>query len=480
MNGTKNKEIIEIALEDIIPNRFQPRLTFDVDALNDLARSIKEHGIIQPLVVRRVQNKFEIIAGERRYKAAGMVGMKTVPCIIMDLSDGESAEVAIVENIQRKEMTPLEEAKSFKKLLEKGYLTQEDLAKKMGKSQSSIANKLRLLNLDELVQDAILNNKISERHARSLLRVSNKLDQRNLLNEIIQNRLTVKQTDDFINEKFGNTQPQSDAQQYVEKNNVNDKKVNNISLPEIKIPTYENIEGGNPQLKILNALGNDTSNSDFHYSEENKSVDLPDESTNPALNIFRYGENKMDNEYKSDKQEEKVEQSISNQRLLDPSELDYNNRNTKENNSEQKVVEDKEDKLLNLSSLESASDFYKDSNEVKSVDNYSELNNISNIKDNSKNISQQEVQNGNVEDLLVSESEERENKYLIGIKKEDNLKKENNNLNFIDIEESQPKYKMARDKINKELESMQTDGLKIYKEESDFGSTIQIIIRIEK
>ena len=203
MNQNNNREVVEISVEDIIPNRFQPRLTFDPEALNDLASSIKEHGIIQPLVVRRLQDKFEIIAGERRFKAASLIGLKTVPCIIMNLNDNESAEVAIIENIQRKEMTPLEEAKSFKKLLDKGYLTQEELAKRMGKSQSAISNKLRLLNLDEVVQEAILNGKISERHARSLLRVDNKDEQRKILAEIIEKRLTVKQTDELIKEKFG-------------------------------------------------------------------------------------------------------------------------------------------------------------------------------------------------------------------------------------------------------------------------------------
>ena len=201
MNNESNREILEIRVEDIIPNRFQPRLTFDMEALNELANSIKEHGIIQPLVVRRLQDKYEIIAGERRYKAATLIGLSKVPCIVMNLNDNESAEVAVIENIQRKEMTPLEEAKSFKKILDKGYLTQEDLAKRMGKSQSSIANKLRLLNLDEMVQDAILNNKISERHARSILKVENKEDQRKILSEIIEKRLTVRQTDDLIKER---------------------------------------------------------------------------------------------------------------------------------------------------------------------------------------------------------------------------------------------------------------------------------------
>ena len=200
MINTLDKEVIEVALDDIIPNRFQPRLAFDEGALNELAKSIKEHGIIQPLVLRRIGNKYEIIAGERRYKAAYIAGLHKVPAVTIDLNDNESAEVAIVENIQRKDLSPIEEAKSYKKLLERGYLTQEQLATRMGKTQATISNKLRLLNLSPKVQDALLNNKISERHARSLLRIDDKTKQEELLDTIIENRINVKDTDDMINE----------------------------------------------------------------------------------------------------------------------------------------------------------------------------------------------------------------------------------------------------------------------------------------
>ena len=192
------KEIIEVSLDDIIPNRFQPRLSFDEDELNELAKSIRQHGIIQPLVLRKVGNKYEIIAGERRYKASFIAGLTKVPAIIIDLNDNESAEVAIVENIQRKNLSALEEAKSYKKLLDRGYLTQEELAVRMGKTQGSISNKLRLLNLSDEVQDALLNNKISERHARSLLKIDNKEDQVDLLRTIIRERLNVRDTDRLI------------------------------------------------------------------------------------------------------------------------------------------------------------------------------------------------------------------------------------------------------------------------------------------
>lgn len=198
----REREIIEVSLDDIIPNRFQPRLSFDEQGLNELAESIRQHGIIQPLVLRKIGDKYEIIAGERRYKASYIAGLTKVPAVIIDLNDNESAEVAIVENIQRKDLSPIEEAKSYKKLLDRGYLTQDQLASRMGKNQSTVSNKLRLLNLDEKVQDALLNNKISERHARSLLKLDNKEEQKEVLDEIIEKRLNVRDTEDLINRKL--------------------------------------------------------------------------------------------------------------------------------------------------------------------------------------------------------------------------------------------------------------------------------------
>ena len=268
-----NKEIMNIKVESIFPNTYQPRKFFNEEALNELSQSIIEHGIIQPLVVRRIQDKFEIIAGERRYKAATLVGMKKVPCIVMNLNDNESAEVAVIENIQRKEMTSLEEAKSFKKILDKGYLTQDELAKRMGKSQSSIANKLRLLNLDELVQDAILNGKISERHARSILKLDNKEDQRKVLSEIIEKRLTVRQTDDLIRDKYGKD------------TNMQIKQPEYLSTPEINIPVNNIINDINPQANLINNLGKFTQPQEIK-PQEPQQMNRP--TPNSSLDIFRY------------------------------------------------------------------------------------------------------------------------------------------------------------------------------------------------
>jgi ParB family chromosome partitioning protein len=193
-------QIQMINVGSIIPNRFQPRQEFDQEALNELASSIRIHGIVQPLVVRRVQDKFEIIAGERRYKAAISLGLTAVPCIICALEDNEVAEVAVVENIHRRDLSPIEEAKGYKNILDKKYLTQDQLAERMGIKPTTLSDKLSLLTLDESVQSALQKNQISERHARTLLKLTDKMKQVDLLNEIITNRLTVKQVEDKINQ----------------------------------------------------------------------------------------------------------------------------------------------------------------------------------------------------------------------------------------------------------------------------------------
>jgi len=202
-----NKEVVMVRVSDIIPNRFQPRLTFDEEALNELANSIKEHGIIQPLILRDLGSKYEIIAGERRYKASQLAGLTEVPAIIGSMDDQTSAELALIENIQRKDLTAIEEAKSYKIILDMGRFTQDELAKRMGKSQSTIANKMRLLSLTNEVQVALMNNLISERHARCLLQIRDEEKQKEVLNKIITERMNVRDTDDYIKNMLGISKP---------------------------------------------------------------------------------------------------------------------------------------------------------------------------------------------------------------------------------------------------------------------------------
>ena len=201
-----DNEVKYLYLDDIIPNRFQPRENFDEQALKELAVSIKEHGVIQPIVVRQIGEKYEIIAGERRYKASTMAGLTKIPAIIRNLDDKESSKVALIENLQRRDLTPIEEARTYQKILELDALTQEELARTMGKSQSAVANKLRLLSLTEEVQDALLHEQISERHARSLLNITDPQKQIDMLNKVISSRMTVRELDEEIKNMNNNNQ----------------------------------------------------------------------------------------------------------------------------------------------------------------------------------------------------------------------------------------------------------------------------------
>ncbi|WP_338450422.1 nucleoid occlusion protein [Niallia oryzisoli] len=195
----KNEEIKKIPIDQIVPNRFQPRTIFDDEKIEELSRTIHTHGIIQPIVVREFgRDSYEIIAGERRWRAMKKLGWDLVPAIIKNFNDTETASVALIENLQREELSPIEEAIAYGKLLELHQLTQEALAQRLGKGQSTVANKLRLLKLPQEVQDALLNKTITERHARSLIPLKNPEKQVKLLEEIIEKNLNVKQTEDRV------------------------------------------------------------------------------------------------------------------------------------------------------------------------------------------------------------------------------------------------------------------------------------------
>lgn len=248
------KIVVELELDDILPNRFQPRFKFPEQAITELAESIKEHGVIQPILVRRLGDKYEIIAGERRYKASLLAGKRTIPAIIAELNDKDSAEVALIENVQRQDLTPIEEAVSYRKILDMGYLTQEQLAVKLGKKQSTISNKLRLLNLDDEVQEALLDEKISERHARSLLKIDSKQKQREILQRIISERLTVKKTDELIEQVLsGKTNEDSKT---VEPEIPSIFMSNSVQVEEPAIQSSSAIEFINPNDQVVNSFNN--------------------------------------------------------------------------------------------------------------------------------------------------------------------------------------------------------------------------------
>ncbi|SDI58024.1 nucleoid occlusion protein [Alteribacillus bidgolensis] len=200
------EEVKYLPVDNIIANPFQPRTIFQEEKIAELAQSIRTHGLLQPITVRQRESRYEIIAGERRWRAAISIGMEEIPAIIKDFNDTQTASVALIENLQREELTAIEEAAAYAKLLDLHGLTQESLAQRLGKGQSTVANKLRLLHLTDNVQNALKEREITERHARALLPIKDAEKQEKILKEIINNELNVKQTEELIKNFQGKEQ----------------------------------------------------------------------------------------------------------------------------------------------------------------------------------------------------------------------------------------------------------------------------------
>ena len=187
-----DKEVIFVKITKVEPNREQPRKNFDEDSLLELSESIKQHGILQPLLVQDKKDYFEIIAGERRWRAAKMAGMKEIPVIIKKLSDREAVEISLIENIQREDLNPIEEALAFKRLLTEFHLKQDEVAERVSKSRTSVTNSIRLLKLDERVQQMVIDDMISTGHARALLSIEDHEKQYSLAQQIFDAKLSVR------------------------------------------------------------------------------------------------------------------------------------------------------------------------------------------------------------------------------------------------------------------------------------------------
>lgn len=190
----KDKQIQDLELDKIIPNRYQPRRTFSDESIQELAQTIDEEGLLQPIIVREDGDDYEIIAGERRFRAVKSLGWEKIPAIVNNMDDDKAASLAVIENLQRENLNPIDEAQAYKSLMDLNDLTQTALAKDMGKSQSYVANKLRLLKLSQKVQDALVAGKITARHGRALVSLS-EADQARVLDEIIAKNLNVKETE---------------------------------------------------------------------------------------------------------------------------------------------------------------------------------------------------------------------------------------------------------------------------------------------
>ena len=209
VNETPKEEIVNIKLDELRSNPYQPRKVFDEEALQELADSIKEHGVFQPIIVKKSIRGYEIIAGERRVKASKLAGLEEIPAIIRDFDDQEMMEIALLENLQRENLNAIEEATAYKKLQETLAVTQEELAKRLGKSRSHITNMIGILSLPQNIQDEISKNNVSMGHARVLSKLSDEEQQQSLLNKIINEGISVRELENLTQApKIVKTNPQ--------------------------------------------------------------------------------------------------------------------------------------------------------------------------------------------------------------------------------------------------------------------------------
>ena len=201
VKGTPKSEILEIKLSDIRSNPYQPRKTFDEESLKEFSESIKEYGVIEPIIVKKTIKGYELVAGERRTRAARLAGLETIPAVVKDFSDQEMMEIALLENIQREDLNPIDEAMAYQKIIEIGHMTQEEFAKKFGKSRSYVTNMLGLLVLPEDLKDLVKQKKLTMGHARALSKISDTDAMRSLANKTVTEELSVRALENIISEE---------------------------------------------------------------------------------------------------------------------------------------------------------------------------------------------------------------------------------------------------------------------------------------
>ncbi|MBQ5445941.1 MAG: ParB/RepB/Spo0J family partition protein [Lachnospiraceae bacterium] len=208
---TNENGVIELKVNQIEPNREQPRKNFDEDALQELADSIKKHGIIQPLVVQKKGEYYEIIAGERRWRAAKIAGLKHIPVVIKDYSEQEMVEIALIENIQRQDLNPIEEAMAFKQLMQEYDLKQDELAERVSKSRTAVTNSMRLLKLPQKIMEMVINNELSSGHARTLLSIEDEDLQIKVAELVILKQMSVRETENYVKKLQNNKNKSKDT-----------------------------------------------------------------------------------------------------------------------------------------------------------------------------------------------------------------------------------------------------------------------------
>lgn len=453
-----NEEVVYLYLDDIIPNRFQPREVFDERPLKELAVSIKEHGVIQPIIVRKVNDKYEIIAGERRYKASALAGLTKIPAIIRDLDDKETSKVALLENLQRKNLNPIEEAKTYQKILELDQMTQEELAKTMGKSQSAVANKLRLLSLPEEVQDALLKENISERHARTLLNLKTPQEQKDMLKKIIDERLTVRQVENLIK-----TDSKEEEKEVL---NLNENKSNSevLDLPKNEdVPTESNYIPINPIMPNFDGENNDLNTPILTNIPSNTQELNQDDDESGQPKFINFGE--ISKEDDTDSLDESNDNTSIDIDKLKEEANDINSNLSSENEGL--------DSLLKIGDpIDTDNSDDKDTSEFKFFSPAREA-----IKESEKTVS-----NDKTEDYFKAPD-------LVSVNLPDSV--QTNNVNGISLSNEDLKLTPDRTReenpmnsaieiIRKSLSQIENMGIKVEKDEMSLENSYQIVIKLEK
>ncbi|MBQ6135181.1 MAG: ParB/RepB/Spo0J family partition protein [Bacilli bacterium] len=476
MYPEEKDEVVQLYLDDIIPNRFQPREIFDEKALKELAVSIKEHGVIQPIIVRNVNGKYEIIAGERRYKASALAGLTKIPAIIRDLDDKESSKVALLENLQRKNLNPIEEARTYQKILEIDEMTQEQLAKTMGKSQSSVANKIRLLSLPEEIQQAILKEQISERHARCLLNVSDPNKQKELLQKVMDTKMSVRALEEEV--KLLASPEEKKEEEKEEESPLPEIEPNNISFvnTEPLMPTAE--------------LPEDTSN----YGKV--TIVQPDGEKMPLENKFiNVGAETEEPEEKEE--EEEVKEEAKEEPKEEPIEpMSVENLVPEITQAESQEDKDEKEESMSVASLipeinideekERAEDLPKKSEKSAALDNLLNLGNPTSSTPSTEFITPAEkIVKADEENTKEKNSDyfqlpELSNTDQFNV----DLMNSMDNSAFISSQKEEEKTsytpKEAQEKLHNIIEELKKKNVKIEANEMDFEKSYQIIIKIDK
>lgn len=257
MESASKEEIVEINLKELRPNPYQPRKVFDEESLQEMADSIRQYGVFQPIIVKKSIRGYEIIAGERRVKASNMAGLTTIPAIIRDFSDEQMMQIALLENLQRKDLSAIEEANAYNQIIEKLHITQEDLAKKIGKSRSHVTNILGLLKLPNEVQDMILNGDLTMGHARVLSKLENRDQIKYLADKVIKEGISVRELERLADLNYARkvkikTSEKNSEIKYIE-NIFSEKLGSKVEITRNKILiTYDSINDLNRILEILN------------------------------------------------------------------------------------------------------------------------------------------------------------------------------------------------------------------------------------